>query len=65
MSDENGGRLAEISPQDVAGYIHDVASQLAHMAREMSLGKLSDLLERAAGEANRTAQGNADPDDAA
>jgi len=58
MSDDNGGRFEDISPQDVAGYIRDVAAQLAHMAREMSLGKLGDLLEEAAREADRTARGN-------
>ncbi len=65
MSDNNHGRLDEISPLDVAGYVRDVAAQLAHMARAMGLGKLGRLLEEAAREAERQAQENAEPDDAA
>lgn len=65
MSDDEGGRLDQISAGDVASYIRDVAAQLAHMAREMSLGKLAGALELAVAEAARSAQENAAPDDAA
>lgn len=65
MSNEDGGRLEDISPQDVAGYIRDVAKQLSHMAREMSLRKLGNLLDEAAREAGRVAQEKPAPDDAA
>jgi hypothetical protein len=55
----------DISPQDVAAYVRDVAGQLAVMAREMGLDGVAAPLDEARRAAADIVQGNAAPDDAA
>lgn len=62
MADETNGSVNdEISPQDVAAYVRDVAQQLAHMAREMGLKSVAEPLEQAERAADAVVQGNAAP----
>jgi len=51
--------------RDVAGYIRDVAEQLAAMARELGLDSIALPLEEARRAAGTVLQENAAPDDAA
>lgn len=57
--------LDDISARDFAAYVHDVAGELASMARAMGLHAVATPLDEARRAAAEALQGNAAPDDAA
>lgn len=54
-----------ISANEVASYVSDVAEQLANMARMIGLEAVAAPLEQAHRAARAAVQGNTSPDDAA
>ena len=55
----------ELTPRDVAGYVKDVAAQLARLSREMGLDVVATHLEQAYEAAEQVLQEKAAPEDAA